>query len=104
MDDAVAHWRSLVTGLLDGRDVILAGGVLAGFAPRINRMREYGMRRILLVANGNGTGPLPTGDDVETVIVPFEAEDMTGEFRNWERALADPAQHLLDAIQAFDPH
>jgi hypothetical protein len=102
-DTRVAAWHRLVTNLVDGRDVILAGAVLAGYTPQIARLRELGARRVLCIANGTGTGPLPEGDDVETLTLDFAADSVVDEFRRWEQVMGAPSRAALDAIDAFDP-
>jgi hypothetical protein len=104
MDDArVAAWNRSVASVVDGRDVILAGAVLAGFTPQIARLRERGARRVLCIANGTGTGPLPEGDDVETVMLDFRSDSVVHEFRQWEQLMAAPPAAATDALDAFDP-
>ena len=103
MGGAVARWRQLVRGLVDGRDVILAGAPLAGFWRRVEHLREAGARRVLCIANGLGTGPVPEGDDVVSLLVDLGAAGIIEEFRAWERLFADPPQDVADALDRFDP-
>jgi hypothetical protein len=107
MDDTRAlidRWLRLVRNLVEGRDVILAGGVLAGFTPVVERLRTLGARRYLCIVNGPGTGPLPKGDDVEVVVVPFDVPTVTDEFRQWERVMAAPPDFVHEALASLDPH
>jgi hypothetical protein len=102
-DTRVAEWNRLVANLVDGRDVILAGAVLAGYTPQVARLRALGARRMLCIANGTGTGPLPEGDDVESVTLDFRSDSVVHEFRQWESIMAAPPDAARDAIDAFDP-
>jgi hypothetical protein len=99
----VDEWQRLVAGIFEGRDVVLAGGVLAGYTQRIDRLRVAGVKRFLCISNSTGTGPLPEGDDVTVCMSEFSAPTVMGEFRAWERLLADPPSEVLDALEAFDP-
>jgi hypothetical protein len=102
-DPRVAEWNRLVTNLVDGRDVILAGAVLAGYTPQVASLRRLGVRRVLCIANGTGTGPLPEGDDVDIVSLDFPADSVVHEFRQWERIMASPPAEVCAALDTFDP-
>jgi hypothetical protein len=102
-DDPVVGWQRSVTNLVEGRDVVLAGAPLAGYTPRVERLRSLGARRLLCIANGIGTGDVPTGDDVGAVVLDLEATDMIDEFRQWERLMANPPPIVVDALDSFDP-
>ncbi len=48
-----------VTRLVRGRRVVIVGGVAAGATRRVDQLRSYGAQRLLVLARGAGTGPLP---------------------------------------------
>jgi hypothetical protein len=83
------------------RPVILAGGPAAGATARVAQLQMIGVERILVIASGHGTGPLP---EIELLVheLPTPANPIE-EFRNEERFFADPPAAVLAAIDAFDP-
>jgi hypothetical protein len=101
-EPVIERWRRLLTGAVEGRDVILAGAPLAAYTPRVERLRELGARRFLCVGGGVGTGDVPSGPDVESVVLDFGTRDVIDEFRAWERAMSTPDPELRDTIDAFD--
>src|SRR4051794_515964 len=96
-DDVQAQLREVFRG----RPVILAGGPAAGATARVTQLRKIGVDRILVIASGSGTGPLP---DTELLIheLPTPANTIE-EFRNEERFFAAPPAAVVAAIDAFDP-
>ncbi len=88
--------------LVGGRPVVLAGGVLAGSAPRVRRLRELGAERVLVVAGSVGTGELPSPEDAEWVVTDLPGGDIVATLRAEEAMLADPPTEVLDALDAFD--
>jgi hypothetical protein len=83
------------------RPVILAGGPAAGATARVAQLRMIGVERILVIASGHGTGPLP---ETESLVheLPTPANPIE-EFRNEERFFAEPPAAVAAAIDAFDP-
>jgi hypothetical protein len=83
------------------RPVILAGGPAAGATARVAQLQTIGVERILVIASGHGTGPLP---EIELLVheLPTPANAIE-EFRNEERFFADPPAEVVAAIDAFDP-
>jgi hypothetical protein len=83
------------------RPVILAGGPAAGATARVAQLRQIGVERILVIASGHGTGPLP---DTELLVheLPTPANTIE-EFRNEERFCTGPPAAVAAAIDAFDP-
>jgi hypothetical protein len=96
-EDVQAQLRDVFAG----RPVILAGGPAAGATARVAQLRQVGVERILVIASGLGTGPLP---DSELLIheLPVAANAIE-EFRNEERFFADPPDPIVASIDAFDP-
>ena len=46
--------------LVRGRKVVLVGGVLAGATRRVRQLRAWGADAVLVIADGVGTGELPS--------------------------------------------
>ena len=90
--------------LFAGRSVVIAGFPLAGATRVVRFARDLGAARVLVVATGIGTGPLPEPDDAESVVVTVDAPDMIGEIRATEQILASPPPEFLTALDRFDPN
>ena len=97
------YYRSLARGVVAGRKVIIAGGVLARSGPRAQAFRELGAERPFLLATGRGTGPQPTPDEAECFSLDISAPTLMDEIRMSERALIDLPGEARDALDAYDP-
>jgi hypothetical protein len=98
-----AYYRDLVRPLVDGRRVILCGIPLAGFTPRVAELRALGAERCLLIASGEGTGPLPEPADSEWIDLHITGSNTVEVFRNWERTIAALPPAAVGAVERFDP-
>lgn len=98
-----AYYQDLLRPIIGGRKLIICGQSLAGVTRWIKSMRALGSDRCLVVANGVGTGPLPSDEDAEAIVVEIHAEEMIEEMRQTENMLRNPPQVVIDRINAFDP-
>ena len=55
--------------LVRGRKVVLVGAVLAGATRRVRQLRGWGVESVLVIADGVGTGELPTADEAQPIVV-----------------------------------
>jgi hypothetical protein len=101
MDDVIANADAQLRAIYAGRSIVLVGDVAAGATPRVAALRALGADRILVVATGRGTGPLPDAE-LHVHELPV-AEDMVASFRLEEQLFAAPPPDVVDAIAAFDP-
>ena len=89
--------------LVRGRKVVLVGGVLAGSTRRARQLREWGAEAVLVVADGVGTGELPTADEASCVVVPNPGvATLSEEVAGWVLFAADPPLEAREAVEAFD--
>jgi hypothetical protein len=95
-------WMTPLRSLVDGRRVILAGGVAAGWTEHIAVLRAAGAAEIMVVATeGAGAGPSP---DATTVVVdPPDGLSMMDRIHHAGRVLEQPPGAVSAAIAAFDP-
>jgi hypothetical protein len=93
----------LVRERIEGRKVILAGGLLAPATLLLRALQALGAGPFLIVATGQGTGDLPSDDEAEWVVHEVHAADTIDEFRRVERLMADPPADIADAVERFDP-
>lgn len=105
LDELVAILRSQEADRLRGRKVIIFAPVLAATATRVEHYRQLGVTAQLVVTFGDGTGPLPSGDDLTVVRTGYGApvRSATDEFSAWTRLLDDPPVEVLEAVERFDP-
>jgi hypothetical protein len=89
--------------LVEGRKIVLAGGLVAGATGRVKRFRELGADQTLVVAGGLGTGDLPCPDDAVWVVASRGGEGIVAGLRAEEAMLADPPPEVLEALERFDP-
>lgn len=105
LDELVAILRSQEADRLRGRKVIVFAPVLAATATRVEHYRQLGVTAQLVVTFGDGTGPLPSGDDLTVVRTGYGApvRSATDELSAWTRLLDDPPVEVLEAVERFDP-
>ncbi|MDQ3782349.1 MAG: hypothetical protein M3349_05350 [Actinomycetota bacterium] len=90
--------------VVGGRKIVVVGGVLAGWTQFIRQIRGYGATQVLVVAQGTGTGELPTAEEATTVVIPPPpTETVTEEIRTWIEFSANPPPAAMEAVEAFDP-
>lgn len=99
----VEHYRDLVRGLVDGRKVIVPGGVLANGGARARYLRELGATDVFLLAGSRGTGPQPSPEDAVGYDLGIGGSSMMANLRLTEAALLDLPEPALDAVDDFDP-
>ncbi len=99
----VTRYPEVVRPLFEGRKVIFAGEVAAGFTPAVTLARSLGASSVLVIATaGKGVGPLP--DDVEIVALePKPAASMLDGLHRHLAMIEHPPATLVDAVRAFDP-
>jgi hypothetical protein len=92
------------TALVKGRKVVLVGGVLAGATPRVRQLRRWGAGDVLVLAQGIGTGELPTPEEARTTVVESpKPASLTEEARSWVQFAADPPAAARLVLEEFDP-
>ena len=89
--------------LLSGRKVVLVHMPVAGAGQLIGQLHGLGARRVFVVAPFVGTGDEPDPATTDWYSLDIEATDPIDEFRQFERAMADPPEGLRAALDAFDP-
>ncbi|HET7476393.1 MAG TPA: hypothetical protein VFJ97_10300 [Dermatophilaceae bacterium] len=105
MDPAAQELVQRCTDLVRGRRVVLVGGVLAGSTRRVQQLRSFGAADVLVVAEGLGTGGLPTPAEATSVVVEptVRAERISDEVAGWIAFAADPPAPARAAVERFDP-
>ena len=90
--------------LVAGRMVIVVGGVAAAFTQLVRDVRGFGAREVLVVAQGTGTGDLPSTDEARLVVVEAARVTSATEDALASIAFADhPPAEAVAAVDAFDP-
>ena len=90
---------------LRGRKLVVFAPVLASATPRVEHYRTLGVTEQLIVTFGDGTGLLPSGDDLTVVRATYEAPVLSvmDELAGWRHVLNNPPTHVLAAVDSFDP-
>jgi hypothetical protein len=97
------HYQGLARALVDGKKLILPGGVLARSGARAAAMRVLGAERPFLLASGAGTGPQPTTDEAAMFSLDVDADSVITEIRETDRLLSDLPAAAVAAIDDYDP-
>ncbi len=84
-----------------GRKWIVAGDVAAGAKTSVDRLREWGVADVMVVAALPGVGPLP--EEVEIVYTGATGEGMMAGFRAFRDDLVSPGRDVATAVDRFDP-
>ena len=100
-----AGYRELLRPLIEGRRVILAGGVATDWTSTVSLVRSLGAIDVLVIGTGGmGAGPLPDPADATVLALPSPraASMMEAIYAGLARLHAPPPQ-VLDAVRRFDP-
>jgi hypothetical protein len=100
----VGEWERHLCEPFTGRRVIVAFDVLAAMTPLVRQLARWGAQRPLLVADGEGTGQLPSEDDADILVLDTGSYDsLTEQIRD----RLEPRRRLTDDIvarvEAYDP-
>jgi hypothetical protein len=91
-------------GLLRGRRTICGMGPLAGLVELASIVEQAGAPRPLLLATGLGAGPTPTPEQAEIVMFDVApAPSITEDVRRHDAIVRDLPDHVVQAIDAYDP-
>lgn len=107
MDLSDEATRAAVTARLGrlyaDRPVVVGPGILAGWAPLVERLRALGCR-VLVLSTGTGAGPVPAPGDCTVVDVALPpTASMTEEVRVLDRVTRSLPPEVVAAVEAFDP-
>ncbi len=103
VNDVVDRVTEAARQFVGGRRVVLAGLPVAAATRFVGLLRRLGSDRCLVVGTTLGTGDLPDRTDAAWVDLDIDAADVMDEFRQFERAVADPPPALTAALDRFDP-
>ncbi len=98
-------YEALVRPLVEGRRIVLVGGVAAGWTATVELLGRLGSGPMLVLATeGRGSGPQPDPTVARCVAsAPSGATTMLGSLRAGLEAARHPSAELLDALRSFDP-
>jgi len=98
-----AYYQDLLRPQFQGRRVIIFAQPLAGATQLVKTIRLLGAQRCLIIATGEGTGPLPSTEDAKWLVLDGQTADIIEEFRRMERILQHPPEEVLAAGETYDP-
>lgn len=97
-------WERQLSGVVEGRKVVVAFEVLAAMTRLVPRLRRWGARRPLLIAEGIGTGPLPSEADADIVVLDAPS---TTTLTDLVRTRMEPARRVGARVEGivrrYDP-
>ena len=97
-------WTAHLAEPFRGRPVIDAFKILAGMTGHVEKLKEWGAERPLLIAHGQGTGPLPSPDDADIHLLDLgSASSMSDEVRIAARLAEDPPPDVVRRVEEYDP-
>ena len=99
----LARLAGMTRDLVAGRRVILAGFPVAAASATVTLLREAGAERCFVLGPMVGTGAVPAEADADWLSLDLEAPDPVALFRQFERAMADPPDEAVAALDRFDP-
>lgn len=99
----IEHIRQQLRPVFEGRRFILIGGPIVGQIPLAQQLRSVGAERPFLLGAGLGTGPKPDLDPAEWRVIHTRPRDMIHAFWEYEAALAELPDEVVQAIDAWDP-
>ncbi|MDX6365752.1 MAG: hypothetical protein QOK30_828 [Nocardioidaceae bacterium] len=101
---ALDAWERHLCAPVTGRKVICAFEVLAGLTQAVSKLRRWGAQRPLLLADGVGTGPLPTADEADVELLePAPFDTVTEQVRARTRPLSRLSPEAVEAVERYDP-
>jgi hypothetical protein len=102
--DELDPWVRHLCAPLTGRKIIVAFELLAGMTGMVQQLQRWGAQRPLLIADGRGTGPVPTDDLADIVLLDTP---MYSSLTEQVRARMRPEERLIPevvaAVEAYDP-
>jgi hypothetical protein len=98
------HYNDLARSQVAGRQLILTGAPLAAFdSSFLQRLLDHGAAGIFIIADGVGTGDLPSADLAEWIVLPVKADSINDGIRRFRRKLARPSKRLRERLDWWDP-
>ena len=100
----LSAWERHLCAPVAGRKVICAFEVLAGLTRMVPRLRRWQAQRPLLLADGVGTGPVPSADEAEVeLLTPAPFETLTEQVRARTSPQSRLTPALVAAVDRYDP-
>lgn len=102
--DDVGAWERHLCGPVTGRKIICSFELLAGMTGLVANLRGWGAARPLVIADGRGTGPIPSEDEAEIILLePPRFESLTDQVRARTRPADRLTPHVVASVEAYDP-
>jgi hypothetical protein len=100
----LSAWERHLCAPVAGRKVICAFEVLAGLTRMVPRLRRWQAQRPLLLADGVGTGPVPSADEAEVeILTPAPFDTLTEQVRGRTRPRSRLTPAAIAAVDGYDP-
>lgn len=98
------YYRELLRPVFEGRKVVVAVEIIQAASSLVSFLREVGAERPLVLAGMSGTGPVPTEEEAEQILLDVAGDGtFMGGIRAFEAALLDLPSATRSALDAYDP-
>ncbi len=102
--DDLAPWTRYLSEPFAERKVIVSLDLLAAMTGKVALLQQWGAKRPLLLADGRGSGPVPSEDDAEIVLLPEPSfPSLTEQVRARMRPAEQLTPEVVAAVEAYDP-
>ena len=103
VEEAQDYYKALLRPIFAGRKFLHAGAVAVGLGNQARMLGALGAARPFLIADGEGTGQMPTAAEAELRLLNIDAENIVDQHRQSEAALQNLSAGVQAAVDAWDP-
>ena len=103
VEEAQHYYKALLRPIFAGRKFLHAGGVAVGLGNQARMLGALGAARPFLIADGEGSGQMPTAAEAELRLLNIDAETIVDQHRQSEAALQSLPAEVQAAVDAWDP-
>ncbi len=102
--DDLDPWARYLSEPFADRKVIVSLDLLAAMTGKVALLQQWGAQRPLLIADGRGSGPVPSEDDAEILVLPEASyASLTDQVRARMRPDEQLTPEVVSAVETYDP-
>ena len=103
VEEAQDYYKALLRPIYAGRKFLHAGAVAVGLGNQARMLGALGAARPFLIADGEGSGQMPTAAEAELCLLNIDAKSIIDQHRQSEAALQNLSAEVQAAVDAWDP-